>query len=142
MIEPKSFHEAVKDKLWVEAMQKEIKAIVENHTWDLIPALPGKSIIGCKWVYTLKYKSDGSLGRYKARLVAKGYNKKHGIDYFETFLPVAKMNAFRIVLALTAIYRWTLYHMDVHNAFLQGDLDETVYMRVPEGGGSLMISRG
>uniref|UniRef100_A0A2N9FUD2 Reverse transcriptase Ty1/copia-type domain-containing protein n=1 Tax=Fagus sylvatica TaxID=28930 RepID=A0A2N9FUD2_FAGSY len=90
-IEPQFYHEAVKSPHWVDAMSKELEALEANHTWVLTSLPPGKQPIGCKWVYKLKFKSDGTIERYKARLVAKGYNQREGIDYSETFSPVAKL---------------------------------------------------
>jgi hypothetical protein len=133
LVEPKFYHEAVSSPQWCEAMDKELAALEANHTW-VVTTLPlGKHPIGCKWVYKLKFKSDGSLERHKARLVAKGYNQMEGIDYAETFSPVAKLVTVRCFIALAAAQGWSLTQLDVNNAFLHDDLDEEVYMTLPLG---------
>lgn len=134
--EPQTYQEAMTNKCWQEAMQQEIQALKANGTWEVVSLPSGKRPIGCKWVYKVKYHSNGTIERYKARLVAKGYNQREGIDFQDTFSPVAKHVTVRIVIAIAAIYNWPLYQMDVHNAFLQGDLHEEVYMQLPEGFGN------
>ncbi|KAG8483501.1 hypothetical protein CXB51_023279 [Gossypium anomalum] len=131
--EPLSYFEARHSPHWVQAMQEEIRALESNHTWTVVPLPPGKVPIGCKWVYKIKLRASGEIERYKARLVAKGYNQKEGIDYLDTFSPVAKMVTVRTILALAASLNWSLCQMDVSNAFLQGDLHEEVFMVLPEG---------
>ncbi|KAL3376952.1 hypothetical protein AABB24_003396 [Solanum stoloniferum] len=117
-------------------MDQEIQALSTNKTWDIVDLPLGKSPIGCKWVYKIKFKADGSVERYKARLVAKGFTQQEGIDYHDTFSPVVKMVTVRCVVALAAQSGWCLFQMDVYNAFLQGDLFEEVYMSLPPGFGS------
>ncbi|XP_028800757.1 uncharacterized protein LOC114756015 [Neltuma alba] len=131
--EPYSYNEAVKNSDWVKAMKCEIDALENNRTWDIVHLPKGKKAIGCKWVFKIKYRPDGSIDKYKARLVAKGYTQREGIDYHETFSPVVKMVTVRVILKIAAVNKWNVYHMDVNNAFLQGDLKEEVYMSLPQG---------
>ena len=105
-----------------------IKALHDNHTWDLVTLPLGKKAIGCKWVYKVKFNAQGEVERYKARLVAKGYTQQEGLDYQETFSPVVKIVTVKVVLSLAAMHGWFLHQMDAFNAFLQGDLVEEVYM--------------
>ncbi|GKV35227.1 hypothetical protein SLEP1_g43529 [Rubroshorea leprosula] len=112
-------------------MEDEINALEKNNTWTLETLPPGKRAIGCKWVYKIKYKADGTIEQYKARLVAKGFTQVEGLDYHDTFALVAKLVTVRCLLAVAAIRNWELHQLDVHNAFLHGDLDEEVYMHLP-----------
>jgi hypothetical protein len=116
-------------------MHLEIAALQATGTWSLVPLPSHKRPIGCKWVYKIKLKADGTVERYKARLVAKGYSQIKGVDYQETFAPVAKMVTVRVLLSVAALHGWHLHQLDVNNAFLNGDLDEDVYMSLPPGFG-------
>ncbi|KAJ4771370.1 Retroelement pol polyprotein-like [Rhynchospora pubera] len=131
--ESEHFGEAMKDNNWRKAMQIEIEALERNNTWSIEDLPSNKKAIGCKWVYRIKYNSDGSVERYKARLVVLGNRQVEGIDFKETFAPVAKMVSVRTFLAVVVAKDWELHQMDVHNAFLHGDLHEEVYMCLPPG---------
>ncbi|KAA0067172.1 putative mitochondrial protein [Cucumis melo var. makuwa] len=114
-------------------MHEEFNALQARGTWSLVPRLPSMNVVGCKWVFRIKYNPDGTIARHKARLVAKGYQQVQGFDFDETFSPVVKKSTIRIILALVAQYNWSLTHLDVKNAFLHGILQETVYMAQPTG---------
>lgn len=131
--EPHSVGEALKSPQWSHAMENEHQALLRNGTWHLVPRPKGKNVIGCKWVYKVKRKADGSIERYKARLVAKGYKQRYGIDYEDTFSPVVKAATIRLVLSVAVSKGWTLRQLDVQNAFLHGILEEEVYMQQPPG---------
>ncbi|RVW98037.1 Retrovirus-related Pol polyprotein from transposon RE1 [Vitis vinifera] len=131
--EPQTYREASIDPLWQIAMKEELDALTKNHTWDLVTLPPGQSVVGCKWIYKIKTRFDGSVERYKARLVAKGFTQEYGIDYEETFAPVARISSVRALLAVAAARKWDLFQMDVKNVFLNGDLSEEVYMQPPHG---------
>ncbi|KAL1190135.1 Retrovirus-related Pol polyprotein from transposon RE2 [Cardamine amara subsp. amara] len=126
---PGSYEEACLHDVWVQAMLEEIGSMVKNGTWEEVDKPKKKKLVGCRWVYT----STGEIERYKARLVAKGYTQKYGVDYTETFAPVAKLHSVRVLLSIAPNLCWNIYQMDVKNAFLQGDLKEEVYMVPPEG---------
>ena len=105
----------------------------DNQVWNLVDSIAGVRTIGCKWVFKVKTDMDGKPITYKARLVAKGYRQIHGIDYDETFSPVAMVKSIRILLAIAAYYDYEIWQMDVKTAFLNGKLTEDVYMTQPEG---------
>ena len=134
--DPETFSQAMSCKesnLWFDAMKKEMNSMMSNGVWDLVELPNEAKAIGCKWVFKTKKDSLGNIERYKARLVAKGFTQKEGIDYTETFSPVSKKDSLRIILALVAHFDLELQQMDVKTAFLNGDLEEEVYMKQPEG---------
>ncbi|KAL0355837.1 UNVERIFIED_CONTAM: Copia protein [Sesamum radiatum] len=131
--EPKNFSEAQARQEWREAMQQEINALERNETWEISDLPQGKNTIGCRWIYKVKLRPDGTVERCKARLVANGFSQVEGIDYNDCFSPVAKPVTVRLFLAIAAARGWPLHHLDVNNAFLHGKLDEIIYMDAPEG---------
>ena len=126
---PYTLSQALKDPHWTQAMDQKIAALHCNHTWDLVAKPSDVNIIGCKWVYKLKHKPNGSINRHKARLVAKGYyHQTLGLDYYETFSLVVKAATIHIILTIALSSKWEVRQLDVHNAFLNGELEEQVYM--------------
>ena len=137
-VEPESWTEMQKlsehEKLkWIKAADEEIKSLKELQTWQLTELPTGKQAVGCKWVFKIKRDSEGKVHRYKARLVAKGYSQKYGEDYDATFAPVAKQTTFRTVLAIAAAKNMKVKHFDIKTAFLNGDIEEDLYISQPEG---------
>ncbi|GKA93358.1 putative RNA-directed DNA polymerase [Tanacetum coccineum] len=116
--EPHTYFQASKDPKWVEAVAKELQALKDNHTWTLTQLSQAKSPIRNKWVYRIKYNANGSLDKFKARLVAKGYNQKEGVNYKETYAPVAKMVTIRTLLAISVSQGWYIEQLNINNAFL------------------------
>ncbi|KAM1578272.1 hypothetical protein ACFX1Z_039846 [Malus domestica] len=133
IIEPENFEEAVKDESWQKAMEAEIGMIEKNCTWELVDRPFDKPVVGVKWIYKTKLNLDGSIQKNKARLVAKGYSQKPGIDFNETFAPVARLDTIRTLIGLAAHKGWKLFQLDVKSAFLNGVLNEEVYVDQPLG---------
>ena len=131
--EPTSYKEAIKYPEWIQAMNEELQALELNNTWQVVTLPKDRKPLGCKWVFKLKRKADGSIERYKARLVAKGFNQQEGVDFLDTYSPVAKMVTVKMLLTIAAQRNWPLFQLDVNNAFLNGDLEEEVYIQLPQG---------
>ena len=110
-----------------------MKSLKDNQTWDLIDKPDGQNIVGCKWVFKVKLAAGGNIDRFKARLVAQGYSQKEGIDYNEVLAPVAKYKSIQMLLAICNQFNLEIHQMIVKSAFLNGDLDETIFMRQPDG---------
>ncbi|XP_059458367.1 uncharacterized mitochondrial protein AtMg00820-like [Corylus avellana] len=113
---------------WKEAIDDEMESIMFNNTWILVDLPSGSKSIGCKWIFKKKMKSDGSIDKYKARLVAKGFRQSKGIDYFDTYAPVARISSIRTLISLASIYNLEIHQMDVKTAFLNGYLDEEEHL--------------
>ena len=134
--DPKNVKEALSSEHateWKQAMENEINSLKKNKVWSLVKLPTGKKAIGSKWIYKQKRDADGNVERFKARLVAQGYNQTYGVDYDETFSPVVRFESVRAVIALAAKNGIKLEQMDVKTAFLNGELQETIYMKQPEG---------
>ena len=132
-MEPKKVEEALDDPDWVIAMQEELNQFERQKVWKLVPRPKNKSVIGTKWVYRNKLDENGIVTRNKARLVAKGYSQEEGIDYDETFAPVARIEAIKMFLAFIAHSNFKVYQIDMKSAFLNGELGEEVYVEQPPG---------
>jgi hypothetical protein len=134
--EPRNIMEAWDGKdgsLWKKATDDEYASLQEKGTFKLVPLPEGRKKIGCKWVFKIKRKADGSVDRHKARLVVQGFSQQFGVDYDEVYAPVARGNAIRTVLAIANHLDWDIHQMDVKTAFLNGDLDSEIYMKQPPG---------
>ncbi|KAM0988113.1 hypothetical protein ACFX13_012331 [Malus domestica] len=119
--------------LWKEAIKSEMESIMENNTWELVDLPPGSKPIGHKWILKKKLKADGTIDKFKARLVAKGYRQKEGLGYFDTYSPVSRITSIRTLIAIAAVYNFDIHQMNVKTTFLNGELDEEIYMEQPEG---------
>jgi len=131
--EPTSYEEAKDDPDWQAAMKEELRSVERNGTWELVSPRPGHRPISLKWVFKLKKDEHGAVIRHKARLVARGFVQQEGVDYEDAFAPVARMESVRVLLALAAQEGWAVHHMDVKSAFLNGELQEEVYVTQPPG---------
>ncbi|MCH85062.1 histone deacetylase, partial [Trifolium medium] len=137
--EPKTVKQALQDPNWYNAMKEEFDALQKNQTWSLVSLPPNRKAIGCKWVFRTKENPDGSINKLKARLVAKGFHQLQGFDFNETFSPVIKPVTIRLILSLAISYKWSLKQLDINNAFLNGSLDEEVYMVQPQGSSTSLV---
>jgi hypothetical protein len=133
---PKSIHEAKKSSewpQWLAAMEEEHKQLKSRGTWELVEPTEGRKAIGCRWVFAKKYDKNGKVNKYKARLVAQGFSQIPGIDYTDNYAPVARLDAVRTCTALSAIKNWKMRQLDIKGAYLNGVLEEEIYMRQPDG---------
>jgi hypothetical protein len=131
--EPTTFEEAVQKGQWKEAMTEENQSIMKNEVWEIVPRPKEKSVVTSKWVYKIKHVADRSVDKYKARFVARGFSQKEGEDYDEMFAPVARYTSIRAIISLAASMGWNLHQMDVKTTFLNGAIEEEVYIEQPQG---------
>jgi len=131
--DPIHLEDASKSEKWRHAMDLEMEAINKNGTWELVELPEGGKKVGVKWIYKTKFNENGEVEKYKARLVAKGYTQQYGVDYTEVFALVARIETIRLVVALAAQRKWSIYQLDVKSAFLHGELNEEVFVEQPCG---------
>ncbi|KRZ83002.1 Retrovirus-related Pol polyprotein from transposon TNT 1-94 [Trichinella sp. T8] len=135
MNDPKSVAEALscdESKEWLEAMKREYEALVKNNTWEIVNRPQRQKVITCQWVYNTKFNADGSIKQRKARLVAKGFLQRSNIDFHETYAPVARLSSIRTILAISANYGLIAHQLDFVSAYLNGEIEEEIYMEIPE----------
>jgi hypothetical protein len=131
--EPTYYEEAAEKKEWKDGMIKEYQSIVKNDVWDVVVPRPKeKTVVSSKWIYKTKHSTDGSVEKYKARFVGHGFSQKEGIDY-ETFASVARYTSIRSILVIAAVMKWKVHRMDVKTTFLNGVIEEEVYVEQPQG---------
>jgi hypothetical protein len=131
--EPTCFEEAIQKKEWADAMTEEYQSIIKNDVWEIVPRLKSKDVVSSKWLFKIKHAADGSIEKYKAGFVAHGFSQKEGIDSEETFALVARYTLIRTIIALAAKMKWKLRQMDVKTTFLNGVIEEEVYIEQPQG---------
>jgi hypothetical protein len=127
-LEPSTFEEASKHKVWKDAMIEEYDSILKNDVWEVVPRPLGKSLVTSKWLYKIKHAVGGGVEKFKARFVAHGFSQKEGIDYDEIFAPVARYTSIIIIISLASIFNWKLHQMDVKTVFLNGEVEQEVYI--------------
>ncbi|KAL5788351.1 hypothetical protein ACOSP7_005300 [Xanthoceras sorbifolium] len=139
LLEPKSVQAALGDAKWSKAMFEEYTALMQNKTWSLVPSSNDMNILGNKWVFRTKYHPDGSVSKFKARLVVNGFHQTPSLDFFDTYSPVIKASTIRVIFTLAVTYSWDIQQMDINNAFLNGEFQETAYMEQPAVGSYLLM---
>ena len=132
-MEPTDVEDAMNSKVWMAAMKEELMMIEKNQTWKLVDRPAHKNVIGVKWIFKAKLNAEGSVNKYKAKLVVKGYSQEPGIDYNDTFAPVSRLDTIKLLLVLAAQTGWLVWQLDVKSAFLNGTLNEEIYIEQPEG---------
>jgi hypothetical protein len=125
---PSTFEEASSRQVWRDSMMEEYNCIMNNNVWEVVPRPEGKSVVTSRWLYNLKYVTNGSIEKYKARCVAWGFSQVEGVNYDETFVLVARYTSIRVVISITTEMGWKIHQMDVKTAFLNGLIEEEVYI--------------
>lgn len=131
--EPSSYEEATSQQVWRDAMQEEYSSIMENDVWEVVSRPEGKFVVTSRWLYKVKHAADGSIEKFKARFVARGFSQVEGVDYEETFAPVARYTSIRSIISIATEMGWKIHQMDVKTAFLNGFIQEEVYIEQPQG---------
>jgi hypothetical protein len=131
--EPTFFEEAIHKKEWANAMTKEYQTIIKNDVWEIVPRLKSKDVVSSKWLYKIQHVVDGSIEKYKTMFIARGFSQKEGIEYEETFSPVAIYTSIRTIISLAAKMKSKLHQMDVKTTFFNGVIEEEVYIEQPQG---------
>eukprot|EP00253_Pinus_taeda_P008095 PITA_08095 len=131
--EPSKFEEASKHSEWMFAMNEEYQSIMKNGVWEIVPGPENKFVVTSKWIYKIKHAGDGRIDKYKARFVARGFSQEEGIDYEETFAPTTRYTTIRSLISLEAPMKWKVHQMDIKATFLNGTIDEEVYIRATFG---------
>jgi hypothetical protein len=132
-VEPSSFEEATDQQVWWDAMVEEYTSIMRNDVWDIVSRPEGKSVVSSRWLYKIKHVADGSIEKFKVRFVVRGFSQKEGVDYEETFSPVTRYASIRVVISIASVMRWRIHQMDVKTTFLNGIIEEEVYIEKPQG---------
>jgi hypothetical protein len=132
-VEPSYFQEASQQQVWCDAMVEEYASIMKNDIWEVVPRPEGKSMIGSKWIYKIKHVVDGNVEKFKAMFAAKGFSQKEGVDYNETFAPIARYTLIKAMISIAAKMGWKIHQMDVKMTFLNGIIEEEVYIEQSEG---------
>jgi hypothetical protein len=132
-VEPSSFEETDKLQVWKDCMLEEYRSIIKNNVWDIMPRPKVKSVVSSKWIYKIKHAANGSVENFKEIFVARGFTQKEGIDYEETFSPVSRYTSIRIIISLAFVLCWKLHQMDVKIEFLNGKIEQEVFVEQPDG---------
>jgi hypothetical protein len=131
--EPTCFEESIQRKKWADAMTEEYKSIMKNEVWEIVPRPKNKDVVSYRWLFKIKHAADGSIEKYKERFVARGFSQKEGIGYEDTFTPMARYTLIRTIIALVAKMKRKLHQIDAKTTFLNGVIEEEVYIEKPQG---------